>query len=52
MRQFTLVNPENIEESYFQVKRKAGFNLQIQSDTFDPHIGWGFTIALHQRLYS
>ncbi len=52
MRQFTFVNPENREEVYFQTNRKAGFVLQILSDKLDPHIGWGFIVALHQRAYA
>jgi len=52
MREFTFVNPEDKEEIFFQAKRKAGFSLQLISETVDPHIGWGFIIALHQRLYA
>ncbi len=52
MRQFTFIHPENREEVYFQTKRKAGFTLQLLSDKLDPHIGWGFVVALHQRAYA
>ena len=51
MRQFTFVNPDNREEIFFQANRKAGFELQQISDKLDPHIGWGFIVALHQRVY-
>ncbi|MHA1154966.1 MAG: hypothetical protein ACTSQK_02570 [Candidatus Heimdallarchaeota archaeon] len=52
MRQFTFVNPDNREEIFFQANRKTGFILQKISDKFDSHIGWGFIVALHQRVYA
>lgn len=52
MRQFTFVSSENQDDIFFQAKRKAGFTLELISDKLDPHIGWGFIVALHQRAYT
>ena len=43
---------DNREDIFFQASRKTGFILQQISDKLDPHIGWGFIVALHQRVYA
>ena len=52
MRQFTIVDANDSDKTLFQVFRKGGFNLTMIDKEIDPHLGWGFVIALHRKLYT
>ena len=41
-------NPENI---LFRISRKVGFNLQMISEDFDPHLAWATVIGIHRKYY-
>jgi len=50
-RQFTIIDANNSENQLFQIIRKTGFQLKINSSEVDPHIAWATVIAIHRKYY-
>jgi len=50
-RQFTMIDVNNPENILFRITRKVGFNLQMFSEDFDPHLAWATIIGIHRKYY-